>query len=91
MKEKVEQILNLDKYSSKPQEGYIVYTLPNEVEFGKVYRVLESSGSFDSSDENFVLNDHIATLDYVYKDEYKIELNANFDDDTYALKIAEIE
>lgn len=91
MKEKIEQLLHLDKYSNKPQEGDIVYTLPNEVEFGKVYVILESSGKFDSSEENYVLNDHIATLDYVYKDEYKIELNANFDDDTYALKIAEIE
>ena len=89
MSEDIAKLLNVDTFKSSASGDTVTYTLGSDNDFGAVYTVLESDNNFEGTEDNYMLNATIANLEYVYKDEYRIELKGNFDSDTYSVTITE--
>ncbi len=89
MIEDVAKILKIDNFNSNASGDSITYTLDTDNDFGSVYTVLESNDDFQESQDNYMLNPTIANLEYVYNNDYRIELKGNFDSNTYSVTITE--
>ena len=89
MIEDIAKILNIDTFESSNSGDSTTYTLNSDLDFGSVYTILESDDSFDEIEDNYMLNATIANLEYVYNNDYRIELKGNFDSDTYSVTITE--
>ena len=85
----IAKILGVDNFKHTENENSITYTLDTDNNFGSVYTILESNDSFESVDDNYMLNSTVANLEYVYNNEYDVELKGNFDSDTYSVVITE--
>lgn len=89
MIEDVAKILKLDTFKNTASEDSVTYILDSDNTFGSVYTILESNDAFEETDDNYMLNANVANFDYVYNNEYTIELKGNFDSDTYSVTITE--
>lgn len=66
------------------QNSYVI-DLPSDVEFGKVYTILETAYGVEQQSEPSLLTTHNSQLIYEYLDEYQLVLKADFDNDHYSL------
>ena len=69
-----------------------VIDLKSDSEFGKVYTKLEKAserGILTQLEDNNLLTVHNASLIYLYKDMYQINLRGNFDTNEYSLIVTE--
>lgn len=89
MIEDVAKILKIDNFDNSASGDSVTYTLDTDGDFGSVYTILESNDDFQELDDNYMLNTTIANLEYVYNNDYRIELKGNFDSDTYSVTITE--
>ena len=89
--ENVIKELGLD-YEGQPgkNHSYIV-DLGSDEEFGKVYSTLETNEDVEQLEDNTLLTVHNASLLYLYKDKYQINLKSNFDTEEYSIIITDIE
>lgn len=89
MIEDIAKILKIDNFNSSISGDSITYTLDTDNDFGSVYTILESNDTFQESQDNYMLNPTIANFEYVYNNDYRIELKGNFDSNTYSVTITE--
>ena len=89
MVEDIAKILKIDNFNSSTSGDSITYTLDTDNDFGSVYTILESNDNFQESQDNYMLNPTIANFEYVYNNDYRIELKGNFDSNTYSVTITE--
>lgn len=78
-------------FDGQPGRGnsYVI-DLPDDIEFGKVYSILESNEEVDQLEDNNLLTVHNASLLYSYKDIYQINIKADFDNDVYSVVCTDI-
>ena len=72
-------------------EGAFVVDIDNSEEFGKVYSILDNSDLLDLQEDNSILTEDEANLNYLYEDEeFLISLTGDFENDIYQLTVTEI-
>lgn len=91
----IEDIINelgLDEYEGQvgKNNSYVI-DLPSDNDFGKVYSTLETNEDVEQLEDNTLLTVHNASVIYVYKDRYQINLKSNFDTDEYSVIITDME
>lgn len=84
--------LGLDEYEGQvgKNNSYVI-DLPSDNDFGKVYSTLETNEGVEQLEDNTLLTVHNASVIYVYKDRYQINLKSNFDTDEYSVIITDME
>lgn len=83
--------LGLDAYNgTTSKNGSYVIDLYTDIDFGKVYSILEENDSIYQLEDNTLLTVHNASIFYEYKDRYQFNLKGNFDTEEYSLVVTEI-
>lgn len=82
--------LNIDKVGSYNKDKSYTIELEDSDDFGKLYTILETNNNIEGSDDENLVTLDDSTLVYYYNDDFKLYLNANWNDDTYNLTIEEI-
>lgn len=72
------------------EENTYTFLISDSDEYAKVYSILENSSLVDLEEDSVIITEHNNILKY-YSDDFDIELQANFDSDTYKLIISEVE
>lgn len=67
-----------------------VIDLYTDKEFGKVYSLFDRNEEVEQLEENNLLTVHNASLIYLYKDRYQINLKSNFDTDEYSIILTDL-
>lgn len=62
--------------------------LENSDEYARYYTILDHAAGLELSDTSSMSQEFATVLTYV-NDDYKVKLNANFDDDYYTLTVEE--
>ena len=92
--EKIEDILLNDIGIELPGEegrnGSYIIDIGSDVEWGKIYTLLENNENIEQADENNLLTTHNASLIYRYNNEYLFNLKADFDHNLYSLVCSEL-
>ena len=83
--------LNLDHLPGEWGRGnaYVI-DLGSDVEFGKIYTLLDNAKDVYQEEESVLLTVHNSQIIYTYKDEYQLVLKADFDNDLYSLICSEL-
>ena len=93
--ENLESILKNLKLNIYPgvegKDNSYILDLNSDIEWGKVYTILDNSPLLYQRDENTLLTQHNSSLIYEYDDTNIIfNLKADFDNEQYSLVISEI-
>ena len=83
--------LGFDYEGQEGKKNSYVVDLGSDEEFGKVYSSLETNEDVEQMEDNVLLTVHNASLLYLYKDRYQINLKGNFDTEEYSVVITDIE
>ena len=89
--DKLLQELGLDDYIGNYTSGKksFVIDLNTDLDFGKVYSILEDNDQVEQLDDTTLLTVHNASIVYEYED-YQLTLKGNFDTEEYSLVIMEL-
>lgn len=83
--------IGIKKSGTYSDDGSFVVDIDNSDEFGKVYSILEDSDLLDLQEENSILTEDDANLNYLYGDgEFLVSLTGDFDGDVYQMTVTEI-
>ena len=82
--------LQLDTYNGvvSKNNSYVI-DLDTDLDFGKVYSILEDNEDIIQLEDNTLLTVHNASVLYEY-DNYQINLKGNFDTEEYSIVVTEI-
>ena len=69
---------------SGKNNSYVV-DLDSDLAWGKIYSLLETNDDVEQLEDNTLLTVHNASVIYVYKDKYQLNLKADFDNEIYSL------
>lgn len=70
-------------------DSYII-DLDSDLDFGKIYSILEENDDVYQLEDNTLLTVHNASMFYEYDEKYQLNLKGNFDTEEYSLVITEI-
>lgn len=83
--------IGVKKSGTYSDDGAFVVDIDNSEEFGKVYSILDNSNLLDLQEDNSILTEDEANLNYLYGDEeFLISLTGDFENDIYQLTVTEI-
>lgn len=86
----VAEELGLNYSGESGKNNSYVIDLDTDKEFGKVYSLLDRNEDVEQLEENNLLTVHNASLIYLYKDRYQINLKSNFDTDEYSIILTDL-
>ena len=84
--------LEIDQRGQLGKNDAYVIDLTSDQQFGQIYTKLEQAsdkGILTQLEDNNLLTIHNASLIYVYKDKYQLNLKGNFDTNEYSLILTE--
>lgn len=83
--------IGIKKSGTYSDDGSFVVDIDNSDEFGKIYSILEDSDLLDLQEDNSILTEDEANLNYLYEDEkFLISLTGDFENDIYQMTLTEI-
>lgn len=88
--EKFLRSIGINKVGTYGKNDSYVIDLNDSDEFGKVFSTLDNNEELEYMDENNLLTVSNATMIYRYKDQYQVQLIADFNNDAYKLVVNEL-
>lgn len=88
--EKFLRSIGINKVGTYGKNDSYVVDLNDSDEFGKVFSTLDNNEELEYMDENNLLTVSNATMIYRYKDQYQVQLIADFNNDAYKLVVNEL-
>lgn len=83
--------LGVDKSGTYSEDGSFVVDIDSSDEFGKIFSILEDSDLLIPQEDNGILTDESANMNYLYEDEdFLISLSGDLENDIYQMTITEI-
>lgn len=83
--EKMLQELGIFEPGQAGKNNSYVVDLDSDLAWGKIYSLLETNEDVEQMEDNTLLTVHNASVIYVYKDKYQLNLKADFDNEIYSL------
>ena len=77
--------LGINKTGSYSEDGDFIVDIANDIEFSKIYTLLDRSDSLEFLEDDSALTLQDADISYAYKDEFLLTLIADFEKDSYKL------
>ena len=88
--EKFLRSIGINKVGTYGKNDSYIIDLNDSDEFGKVFSTLDNNEELEYMDENNLLTVSNATMIYRYKDQYQVQLIADFNNDAYKLVVNEL-
>ena len=83
--------LGINKSGTYSEDGSFVVDIDSSDEFGKIFSILEDSDLLIPQEDNGILTDESANMNYLYEDEdFLISLSGDLENDIYQMTITEI-
>ena len=83
--EKILQELGIFEPGQVGKNNSYIVDLESDAAWGKIYSILETNNDVEQLEDNTLLTVHNASLLYIYKDKYQLNLKADFDNEIYSL------
>ena len=84
MEEMLQELGIFEPGQAGKNNSYVV-DLDSDLAWGKIYSLLETNEDVEQMENNTLLTVHNASVIYVYKDKYQLNLKADFDNEIYSL------
>lgn len=83
--------LGINKSGTYSEDGSFVVDIDSSDEFGKIFSILEDSDLLTPQEDNGILTDESANMNYLYEDgDFLISLSGDLENDIYQMTITEI-
>ena len=83
--EEILQELGIYEPGQLSKNNAYVVDLDSDLAWGKIYSLLETNDDVEQLEDNTLLTTHNASILYLYKDKYQLNLKADFDNEIYSL------